>query len=212
MTWFVILLLAADPAGRFDSSGRRLEDARDEAQLTPEQEAVFRTIDAWEEMALAARSKQRRAEGAHAIFSAGVRKHKTPLSDAEMLALQTVILKLLEVPEVEIRRDAATTLGRLGFASSAKALRERAVQDDDLFVRGRCYKSLGTLKDEAAIDLLAKAVAKEGPTPAIEAARALAAIGTPAANAALEDLTRQKLPESVLEAVNQALDDLKFGK
>ena len=60
--------------------------------------------------------------------------------------------------------------------------------------------------------LLTRAVAKEGPTPAMEAARALGAIGTAEARAALEELTKQKLQEDILEAVNKTLDDLELGK
>jgi HEAT repeat protein len=79
-------------------------------------------------------------------------------------------------------------------------------------VRAACYESLGLLKDEAAIELLAKGVAKDSPTPAIEAAQALAAIGNAKARAALEELTKAKLAENVLEAVNRALDEMDFGK
>lgn len=211
MTLFVILLLAADPTGRFDKQGQRLEDLRAAVTITPEQEADFRTIAEWEKMATGARSKQRRAEGAQAVFRLAILKHKAPLTDAEMEAAQNVILKLLAAQEAEVRRDAARTLGRLGFASSAPVLRECAGKDEDAFVRANCYKSLGLLKDQASVALLAKAVAKEGPTPAAEAARALYAIGNADARTALEELTKQKLDEGVLEVVNKALDDLDLG-
>ncbi|HEX5102851.1 MAG TPA: HEAT repeat domain-containing protein [Pirellulaceae bacterium] len=207
----MILLLAADPSARFDKSGNRLDDARTVVNLTPEQEAAFRTIAEWEEMVLTARSKTRRAEGARAVVRLSLHKHQTPLSDSELLAAQNVIFKLLDAQEVEVRRDAARTLGKLGFASSAPNLRQSAARDEDLFVRASCYQSLGLLKDGASIDLLAKAVVKEGPTPAIEAAHALEAIGSAEAHAALADLSKKELNETVLEAVNKALDDLEFG-
>jgi HEAT repeat protein len=212
MTLFMLLLLAADPSGRFDKQGQRLEDLRTVVTITPEQEATFRTIAEWERMATSARSKQRRAEGAQAVLRLAILRHKTPLTEAEVAAAQKVVLTLLASQEAEVRRDAARTLGRLGFASAAPALRGRAGQDEDAIVRATCYKSLGLLQDRAAIDLLAKAVAKEGPTPATEATRALGAIGTTEARAALEELTKQKLHEDILEAVNKTLDDLELGK
>jgi HEAT repeat protein len=212
MTLFIVLLLAADPTGRFDLQGRRLEDVREAVKLTPEQEAGFRTIAEWEKMATGARSKQRRADGAQAVLTIGVREHKTPLSEAEMAAAHSVAIKLLAAQEAEVRRTAARRLGTLGFASAAPALRECAGKEADPLVRAGCYHSLGLLKDEASVDLLAKAVVKEGPTPAIEAAEALYAIGTAEARTALEELTKQKLSEGVLEAVNKALDDLDLGK
>jgi HEAT repeat protein len=186
-------------------------NVKSEKAGTPEQEAAFRTIDEWETMAFTARSKQRRKDGAGAVFRVGVKNHKTPRTDAETLAAQNVIIKLLTAQEAEVRRDAARVLGRLGLASSAKALRECAAKDADLIVRASCYQSLGLLKDEASVELLAKAVAKEGPSPAIEAAQALAAIGNAKARTALEELTEAKLEDGVLEAVNRALDDLEFG-
>jgi HEAT repeats len=212
MTLLMLLLLAADPTGRFDKSGNRLEDVRAAVNVTPEQEAACRTIAEWEKMATTARSKQRRTEGAQAVLRLCLTNHKTPLTEAEMAAAQDVILRLLAAQDVEVRRDAAQTLGRLGFASSAPALRECAGKDEDVLVRATCYKSLGLLKDEASVELLAKAVAKEGPTPAFHAVGALGAIGTLEARAALEELAKQKLQEDILEAVNKALDDLELGK
>ena len=211
MTLLMILLLAADPTGRFDRQGRRLEEALAVANATPE-EATYRTIDEWEKMATAARSKQRRTEGAQAVLRVCEVKHKTPLTEAEIAAAYDVVQKLLAAQEAEVRREAARALGRLGFASSGPALRECAGKDEDLLVRASCYKSLGLLKDEASIELLSKAVTKEGPTPAYYAAGALGAIGTAEARAALEELAKQKLEESILEAVNKALDDLELGK
>jgi HEAT repeat protein len=208
----MILLLAADPTARFDKHGRRLEEVKAEVNLTLAQEATYRTIAEWEKMALSARSKQRRTEGAHAVLGLALRKHESPLDDDEMLAAQNVVFKLLAVQEADVRRAAARTLGKLGFASSAPALRECAQRDQDLLVRAACYQSLGLLKDKRSIDLLAKAVAEDSATPAVEAADALAAIGTPEAHAALEELTKQKLSENILEAVNQALDELELGK
>jgi len=220
MTLLMLLLVAADPSGRFDNQGQRLEDVRSGVKLTAEQEAEYRTIAEWEKMATTARSKQRRTEGARAVMRICLQKHKTPLSEAETAAAYEVVIKLLpEQPPggitaqgVDIRRGAASTLGRLGFASAAVALRECAGKDSDPFVRSICYESLGLLKDEAAVPLLAKAVANEKPTPAIVAAEALGAIGTAEARAALEDLTKQNLEENALEAVNKALDDLDFRK
>jgi HEAT repeat protein len=212
MTLFMILLLAADPTGRFDKQGQRLEDIKAVVNVTPEQEAAYRTIAEWEKMATGARSKQRRAEGAQAVLRLSILNHKTPLTDAEMAAVQKVIFKLLASQEIEIRLGAARTLGRLGFASSAPELRECAGKDEHPIVRATCYKSLGLLKDEGSVAILAKAVADDTPTPAIEAAGALYAIATAEARAALEELTKQKLEEDVLEAVNKALDDLDLGK
>jgi len=220
MTLLMLLLVAADPPCRFGHDGSRLEDVRQAQTLTPEQEAGYRTIAEWGKMATTARSKQRRTDGARAAMHICLLKHKTPLSDAELAAAYEVVIKLLpERPagnitaqEVEVRREAAATLGRLGFASAAVALRECATKDSESFVRSNCYRSLGLLKDEAAVPLLAKAVANEKPTPAIVAAEALGAIGTAEARAALEELTKQKLEENALEAVNRALDDLDLRK
>lgn len=212
MALFMLLLLAADPAGKFDGQGRRLEDVREAVKLTPEQEADFRTIAEWEKMATTARSKQRRTEGTRAVLRVGLTRHKTPLTEAETAAAQQVAINLLAAEEVDVRRESASTLGRMGFLSSAVALRECAGKDSDSLVRATCYHALGLLKDEDSVPLLAKAVASEKLTPAGQAARALGAIGTPKARAALEELTKQELHEETLEAVNQALDDLDFGK
>ena len=171
MALFMLLLLAADPAGKFDVQGRRLEDVREAVNLTPEQEADFRTIAEWEKMATTARSKQRRTEGAHAVMRVCLHKHKTPLGEAETAAAYEVVIKLLSAEEVEVRREAASTLGRMGFLSSAVALRECAGKESDFIVRATCYHALGLLKDEDSVPLLAKAVASEKLTPAGQAAR-----------------------------------------
>jgi HEAT repeat protein len=197
---FMILLLAADPTGRFDKEGQRL------------QEVAYRTIAEWEKMATTARSKQRRAEGAHAVLRVCLLKHKTPLTEEEKTAAENVAIKLLAAQDAEIRRDSAAVLGRLRIASAAAPLRECAAKESDILVQANCYKSLGLLKDEGSIALLATAVANKKPTPAIEAAGALYAIGTTDARAALEELAKQKLSEDVLEAVNKALDDLDLRK
>lgn len=212
MTLLMLLLVAADPSGRFNNQGQRLEDVRAVVTITAEQEADFRTIAEWERMATTARSKQRRTEGARAVLRIGLLRHKTPLNEAETAAAQQVAIRLLAAQEVDIRREAASTLGKLGLASAAVSLRECASKDSDLNVRATCYKALGLLKDEDAVPLLAQAVAKETLTPAGQAAGALKAIGTPQARAALEDLTKEKLHEDTLEAVNKALDDLDFEK
>src|SRR5687768_4819059 len=122
MTLFVIMLLAADPTGRFDKEGRRLEDVPAAANATPE-EASYRTIAEWEKVATAARSKTRRAEGARAVLRVCVHNHKTPLTEEERTAAEGVAIKLLAAQEAEVRRDAASVLGTLRVASAAEALR-----------------------------------------------------------------------------------------
>ena len=220
MTLLMLLLVAADPPSRFVNGGQRLEDAREVQTLTAEQESEYRTIAEWEKMATTARSRQRRTEGARAAMRICLLKHKTPLTEAETAAAYGLVVKLLPAEpaggvtaqEVDIRREAAITLGRLGFASAGVALRECAAKEPESIVRSACYRSLGLLKDEAAVPLLAKAVANEKPTPAIVAAEALEAIGTAEARAALENLTKQNLEANALEAVNKALDDLDLRK
>src|SRR5688572_692269 len=92
MTLLMLLLVAADPSGRFDNEGHRLEAVREAVKLTPEQEVDFRTIAEWEKLATTARSKHRRAEGARVAMRICLNRHKILLTEPETAAAHKVVV------------------------------------------------------------------------------------------------------------------------
>jgi HEAT repeat protein len=90
------------------------------------------------------------------------------------------LVPLLDDPDIDVRREAARGLGRLGSAEALAPLR-RALRDPNSFVRRWAADALGQLRDPAARDDLRAALADPTALVAQAAGRALGALGEPTA-------------------------------
>lgn len=88
------------------------------------------------------------------------------------------LIKLLSDPDIDVRREAARTLGRTGDRAGTHAL-IAALHDENSFVRRWAAEGLGRLGDPAALPDLRIAAQEPTGLVAQDAARALAALGAP---------------------------------
>ena len=102
-------------------------------------------------------------------------------------ALLPVLLVHLRDPDLFAGDQVAQAIGRLGDASAVPLLLP-ALSDTDETIRARAATALGLLRAEEAIPQLSTMRRLDGPLARRSAAEALAAIGTPAAIAALNAL------------------------
>jgi HEAT repeat protein len=96
-----------------------------------------------------------------------------------------VLLRCLESPRPDVRRNAAGVLGEVGDASAIPWLIRLLGADDDINVRQAAAEALGAIRDPRAVAPLVKLLHGGNPSVASRALTALHSIGTPEALSAL---------------------------